>query len=134
MGATYRAAKKQAGISKNTSPTSFVVDGNKITNPQDMANIQSKTFHEKTTKLVSELPPPSVDPCSTLQDSLNKWGARKQARDTFEFETISNLDTLKILKDMGNTTSSANDRLDALSIKHGAQILHAPITHITIVQ
>ena len=31
---------------------------------------------------------------------------------------------------LGNTTSAANDRLDALAIKHGAKILHGPITHI----
>ena len=30
------------------------------------------------------------------------------------------MDTLKILKELGNTTSSANDRIDALSLKHGA--------------
>ena len=31
---------------------------------------------------------------------------------------------------MGNTSSSANNRIDALSLKHGAQILHGPITHV----
>ena len=31
---------------------------------------------------------------------------------------------------MGNTTSSGNDRIDALAIKHGAAILHGPITHV----
>ena len=40
------------------------------------------------------------------------------------------MDTLKILKELGNTTSAANDRLDALALKHGAKILHGPITHI----
>ena len=125
-----RRAKNQVGITKNTSPTSFLVEGKKITDPQDMANLQSKTFSDKTSKLINELSPPSVDPCSSQQNSLNKWGVRKENRVTFEFKTISNLDTLKILKDLGNTTSAANDRIDALSLKHGAQILHAPITHI----
>ena len=31
---------------------------------------------------------------------------------------------------MGNTTSEANDRIDALALKHGAQVLHGPITHV----
>ena len=44
----------------------------------------------------------------------------------FKFKTVGNIDTLKILNDLGNTTSSANDRLDALSLKHGAEILHGP--------
>ena len=130
VGATYKAAKNQAGISKNTSPTSFLIDGIKISDPQTMANLQSKTFSDKTSKLLDELEPPTIDPCASLQDSLNKWGPKKDSRGTLEFKTISNTDTLKILKDLGNTTSAANDRIDALSLKHGAMTLHAPITHI----
>ena len=130
VSATYKAAKNQAGIVKNTSPTSFLIDGKKITDPQTMANLQSRAFSEKTSKLLDELPPSTVDPCSDLLKSLDKWGIRKDSRDKFEFKPINNMDTLKILKDLGNTTSSANDRIDALSLKHGAQILHGPITHI----
>ena len=87
-------------------------------------------FTDKTEKLIRELPPPSMDPCEVLCDSLDKWGANKDSRKLFEFNTVSNLDTLKIIKDINNTTSSANDRIDAISIKHGAAILHGPITHI----
>ena len=107
-----------------------MIDGRKITDPQEMANLQSKTFVEKTQKLLDELPLPSIDPVASLQKSLDKWGWKKDNRDMFEFKTIENLDTLKVLKDLGNTTSAANDKIDALSLKHGAQILHGPITHI----
>ena len=130
VSATYKAAKNQVGWSKNTSPTSFSVDGKRITDPQEMANLQSKTFADKTSKLIDELPPPTVDPCLSLQQSLDRWGPKKSARDTFELDTITNMDTLKILKDLGNNTSSANDRIDALALKHGAQILHGPMTHV----
>ena len=115
---------------KNSTPTSFIVEGNKITDPLAMANLQSKTFEDKTKRLLEDLPPPSIDPVSTLQNSLNSWGAKKDSRDTFKFTKIENLDTLKVLKDLGNTTSSANDNIDSLALKHGAQILHGPITHI----
>ena len=130
MGAIYKAAKNQIGWSKNTSPTSFLIEGKKITNPQDMANLQAKTFADKTAKLLQELPPPLIDPCDSLQNSLNKWGAKKDSRDLFELKTITSMDTLKILKELGNSTSAANDRIDILSLKHGAQILYEPITHI----
>ena len=130
VGATYRAAKNQAGLKKNTSPTNFLHDGRKITDPQEMADLMLKTFSDKTEQLKNELPPPTVDPCATLLESLNNWGTKKDARKTFKFETITNMDTLEILKDLGNTTSAANDRIDALALKHGAQILHGPITHI----
>ena len=130
VSATYRTAKNQVGWSKNSSPTSFLHEGKKITDPQIMADMQIQTFVEKTNKLIRELPPPTVDPCKTLSDSLDTWGTRKNDRELFKFETITSLDTLKIIKNLGNSTSSANDRIDSLSLKHGASILHGPILHI----
>ena len=130
VGATYRAAKNQAGISKNSTPTSFLHDGRKITEPQAMADLQMKVFSEKVEKLINDLPPPSIDPCEILEKSLKDWGPRKDAREIFEFKTITELDTLKIIKELGNTTSSAHDRLDTLAIKHGAAVLHGPLTHV----
>ena len=95
-----------------------------------MANIQMRVFTEKIDKLIRELPPPDIDPCSVLQNSLDKWGTRKNAREIFEFKTITSIDTLKIIKELGNSTSSAHDRLDSLALKHGASILHGPLTHV----
>ena len=95
-----------------------------------MANLQMKTFCDKTQKLLNELPLPTIDPCQPLEDALTKWGDKRHERDLFKFATITNIDTLKILKDLGNTTSAANDRLDALAFKHGAEVLHGPLTHI----
>ena len=40
------------------------------------------------------------------------------------------IEVLKIIGNMGNSTSAGNDRIDALAIKHGAAILHGPITHV----
>ena len=130
VGATYRVAKNQAGITKNSTPTSFLHEGNKITDPQAMADLQMKVFSDKIDKLISDLPPPSMDPCALLEKSLDDWGPRKDARETFKFKTITSIDTLKIIKELGNTTSSAHDRLDALALKHGAAVLHGPLTHV----
>ena len=130
VGATYRVAKNQAGITKNSTPTSFLHEGIKITDPQAMADLQMKVFSDKIDKLISDLPPPSMEPCALLEKSLNDWGPRKVARETFKFKTITSLDTLKIIKELGNTTSSAHDRLDALALKHGAAVLHGPLTHV----
>ena len=130
VGATYKAAKNQVGWKKNTSPTSFINEGVKITDPQIMADLQMSVFTEKTEKLIRELPPPVIDPCSTLRDSLDNWGSKKDDRESFKFKTITNVETLRVIKDLGNTISSANDRIDSLSIKHGASILHGPLTHV----
>ena len=124
------SAKNQAGWTNNSSPTSFLIEGRKVSDPQEMANIQMKTFQDKTNKLLEDLPPPTIDPCKSLRDSINNWGNKREERDLFKFKTITNMETLRIIKDLGNTTSTANDRMDALSLKHGAEILHGPITHI----
>ena len=130
VGATYRAAKNQVGWSKSTSPVTFVHEGVKITDPQTMADLQMEVFKNKTEKLIRDLPVVAADPCKTLRESLDKWGSKRDSRETFRFETVTNLDTLEIIKEISNTTSSANDRIDAISIKHGAEILHGPITHV----
>ena len=59
-----------------------------------MADLQMKVFSEKTDKLIRELPPPTMDPCSVLCDSLNNWGDKKDDRELFKFKTITNIDTL----------------------------------------
>ena len=130
VGATYQTAKSQAGISKNSTQTSFIHEGRKVTDPQAMADIQMKVFTDKIDKLISDLPPPDMDPCSLLQKSLDDWGNRKDAREVFKFKTITNIDTLKVIRDLANSTSSAHDRLDALALKHGASMLHGPLTHV----
>ena len=130
VGGTYRTAKNQVGMTKNTSPTSYLHEGSKITDPQKMADLQMQTFTDKTKKLISELPPPTIDPCQSLSDSLHSWGNKKDLRENFNFKSISNIDTLKIIKDLSNSTSSANDRIDSISLKHGAETLHVPLTHV----
>ena len=47
-----------------------------------------------------------------------------------ELKPISKLETLKIIMKMGNSTSSGNNIIDSLAIKHGAEVLHDPITHV----
>ena len=130
VGATYKTAKNQAGWKKNLSPTSFINEGKKITDPQSMADLQMSVFTEKMEKLIRELPPAVIDPCATLREALDSWGDKKDDRELFKFKTVTSVDTLRIIKDLGNTTSSANDRIDTLALKHGASILHGPLTHV----
>ena len=70
--------KTKSVETKSSSPTSFTVDGKKITNPQQMADLQMNTFSDKTKKLLSELPPSSIDPCAKLSETLDKWGSKER--------------------------------------------------------
>ena len=44
VGGLYKTAKTQVGWTKNTSPTSFIIEGTKVTDPQKMADIQIENF------------------------------------------------------------------------------------------
>ena len=83
----------------------------------------------KVQKLIRELPQMNDDPLAVLQEALDCW-ENKDARNEFAFKPIKSLDLLKIVGKMGNTSSSANDRLDALMIKNGIQYLHEPLLHV----
>ena len=51
-----------------------------------MADLQLDVFVEKTAKLVREVPPPLIDPCKLLTDTLNNWGPKKDERSTVQFQ------------------------------------------------
>ena len=86
--------------------------------------------NRKTETLLNQLPPPSVDPLASLQEELDKWGPRKDQREEFNFKPVTRLDTLKLIKDLGNSTSAVNDSIDNMILKHGAETLSGPITHM----
>ena len=48
VSATYRTAKTQVGWKTTTSPVNFLVNGRVVTAPQEIAEIQAKTFQDKT--------------------------------------------------------------------------------------
>ena len=49
VGGTYKTCQKPGWlVEKHTSPTSFFQEGKKITDPQAMADLQMKTFSDKT--------------------------------------------------------------------------------------
>ena len=127
--ATYATAKLHAGWKATTTPISFQIEGEKITNPQEMANIQMEAFKAKTKKLIDQLPPPVVDPLATLKEALHKWEG-KDTREVFSLKNITNMKTLEIINKLGYSGSMAHDTLDTMAIKHGAQHLYKPITHL----
>ena len=127
---TYSMAKQQAGWKFMGPPTSLLVDGKIISSHKELAEAQKRTFQNKVKKLIANLPPPTRDPLSTLKTSLEKWDVQARTRPKLEFVKITELETLKLIQKLGNNTSQADDKMDALAIKNAAAILHGPITHI----
>ena len=129
VAGTYKTAKLQAGWKATATPVTFNLEGRKINSPQELADIQIDTFKKKTEKLINQLPQATQDPLSSLVEAMDKWQG-KNARSELTFKTLSKLEILGIINKLGYNTSTANDNLDAMAIKHGASILHGPIWHI----
>ena len=70
----YNLAKKKMGWKKMGSPEVFLVNGEKVTNPKKMAEIQIDTFYNKVKKLIDKLPPQVNDPLKYLKRALSRWG------------------------------------------------------------
>ena len=128
--ATFKTAKDQAGWKNTATPVTFKVDGEIITAPLKLGETQMEAFYKKTENLIKNLPQATTDPLATLQQSLDNWGDKKSERDILKFHPITNIETLNLIRKLGNNTSTAHDNLDALMVKLGVQYLHAPIKHI----
>ena len=110
VSGTYKMAKVQAGWKATATPVTFNVQGKKITAPQEMADIQLDTFKKKTEKLLSQLPPPTQDPLSSLEEAMSKWEGRNE-RSQLKFKIMSRLEILEIINRLGYSNSAAHDKL-----------------------
>ena len=125
----YKLAKIQAGWKATSTPVSFLVNGRKVTAPQELADVQLQSFKNKTATLIRNLPPPPEDPLTNLEEAMRNW-QNKDNREVLKFRKVTKLETLQIINKLGYSSSTAHDRLDAMAVKHGASILHGPITHV----
>ena len=86
------------GWNNDGAPSSFLVDGNRISSPKEMANIQVDCFVNKAKKLRESLPITEGDPHWLLKTALKKWGRKAGNREVFFLQEISLLQTANIIK------------------------------------
>ena len=108
----YKQVKSQLGWNSGKTPESFLVDGIAVNSPKKLANVQLKYFNNKITKLIDNLPPQTGDPCRYLLKALAKWRT-KSNRTEFKIREITQLETVQLLKKMGNSKSFGFDKLDS---------------------
>ena len=113
----YKITREQLGWKKSTTPESFLLDGNRVSSPTLLANIQMDTFNSKVQTLIYKLPITNDDPLAPLKDALTEWGTLADSRPWFNFNQITLSQTAELLKNLGNTKTYGNDELDATSIK-----------------
>ena len=112
------------GWSSSSSP-SKLYSGNQIdTSPKKNAEIMNRYYVEKVKTIKAELPPPSVDPLSTLQEMMNGCPT------TFEFSAVSSDKVNMIISKLKNSKSSGLDDIDSYIMKLIRKEIVTPLTHI----
>ena len=126
---TYKLLKKQAGWATGGNPSSFLLDGKLETSPRKLAETQMNFFKNKTQQLLNELTITNDDPLEILNKTMEKW-ENSGNREKFKLRNITELESLSILKELGNTTASGMDGIDAVSLKAIATHIYKPLTHL----
>ena len=109
----------------------FIINGEQISAPQKLADVQLWAFKNKIEKLMQNLPTLKGDPLVLLKNALQKWGMFADRRPKFIFKNITPKKNAGIHLKMGNSTSHGNDQIDALSIISVPDLLAEPLCFIT---
>ena len=125
----YNLMKTQAGWKMGLTPKSFTVNGRKVTAPMEMANMQMEHYIGKVKKIIDNLPNLNLDPTEHLKLALEKW-ENKSRRKTFNLEKTTELEVLKVIKKIGNSTACGLDGQDTISLKAIATVIYKPLTHL----
>ena len=123
----FNLAKNRTGMKKSGKPSFFTIDGNIITSPKKLADIQANFFQSKIKKLKEKIPPNKIEPLFYLREALKRWGTTASSRPVFKFKKITELETLTLLKNLGNSTTFGYEKLDSSCLKIAALALHKPL-------
>ena len=129
-GKLYKLTKARLGWDTGCSPITFLVNGNQVTAPKKLADIQQKFFIDKSRKLAEELPITNEDPHKLLRKAINDWGQKAEDRKSFKLRKVTLTETAELLRKLGNTRAFGHDTMDALSLKMAATSLLAPINFL----
>ena len=89
---------------------------------------QINFYDKKIIKLNRNLPDNPSDTLEELREAMSKWTGAGQ-RDIFKLKEISLslTDTVKLIGQLGNSTTFGHDQLDALTFKLAATSLFKPL-------
>ena len=100
------------------------IDGQKIEDPQNLAEEFSNFFVEKVRKLDAGINRTNIDPLSLLKEKM------KTTNITFKLKTVNAYVVNKILKDLKAKRSYGHDGITSEILKLGADVLKVPLTYI----
>ena len=125
----YTLVKRKMGWKPAGAPEIFVIDGEKISNPKKMADVQMKFFKEKVENLKNKLPPQKNDPLVHLKSALQRWG-KADSIPELVIQKVTSSQVEAAIKSLNSSHAFGHCGIDSSSLKMVASSIAAPISHI----
>ena len=111
MAGLYKLAKCKMGWKRTGNPEYFLIEGRKVTNPKEMADLQVAHYHNKVKKLIEELPGQTDDQVKILRDTIDRWGKIDQVT-SMMLQPVRTDTILELFKDMKGSYSYGHEGID----------------------
>ena len=107
----YIKTRKLLNWRQGGPPKRFLIDGKSIQKAVDIANTQMDYYVKKLILISSSLGNSDRDPLRLLKKAFERWEPRQDIPD-FKFKPITLLETVKIIKQLKNSTACGIDNID----------------------
>ena len=111
--------------SSASSPTKLLVDGDMVTSPQKMAQVQNEYYINKVREIRRNMPRQKKDPLSTLRQVMS---GRNDL--SFSLSSVSPDGVDNIIKNLKNSKASGVDNLDTYILKLTRKHIVPSVCHI----
>ena len=125
----YSTARRLMNWKNGNSPRTFLIRGNLIRKPVELATAQMAYYKKKVMDLMDRLPVSRDDPIKWLIRAKGKWSGSKNLP-TFNFCDVTIDETIRIIGKLNNSTAYGVDFIDSLSVKLVTQHLVQPLRHL----
>ena len=103
VSSLYKVTKTQLGWKNSSTPETFLVNGQRVSSPSKMTEIQMDAFNKKVKKLSDSIQVTGRDPLGALKLALQIWGEHATARPKFTIREITTSQTAALLKQLGKS-------------------------------
>ena len=125
----YGMAKKLLNWKNGSAPRTFLIQGNIIRRPVELASAQMSYYKKKVRSLMEQLPICREDPLKWLIQARGRWDGRNNIP-TFNFRKVTVEETVRMIGKLSNSSAYGIDLIDALSVKLVTSHLARPLQHL----
>ena len=128
-GSLFKLTKELLHWKTGNMPGQFLVEGQLISKPRDMANAQMDHYVNKLRRIKQSLNWTNTDPMKLIKTAFENWEKTPNIP-TMKLREITEIETIEYIGQLGNSTSFGHDEIDSLSVKLATEVLHRQIRHL----